>query len=339
MANFDTSNLVVAQTMLADQYASPEMRQKPAPVFDLLSGNAPLLIVGAETLKTRDDRSIEAHLLSRTVRTAGTARAHDHTGTIDDSQKITLSWTTKSDKFAISLKLLNKSVFDFNRVLANKFQQACMNILEAKETEAIAYLMAQRSTASPTLKGATFNATTDAVEIAAANATTFYQRLKSVMKQNYFGSTLDVVSDPLMSIAAQYNASQGSGNSANLAFQFQGMNIVDSIELTDADYAGGVVLAMPSGSVSALNWIPKENRNGWGDYNSDVGGYGTINFAGYQFAVHGYAARANTSSANGDLQDVSMEFEVSLDSSYNKAPLTTIAGRTDSVIIEAAQLV
>jgi hypothetical protein len=338
MANFDTGNLLTAQTIVANRYKQPEMRMKPAPAFSLLTRNDNFLIVGAETLKTRDDRAIEAHLLARTKRTAGSARAHDHTGTIDDSQKVTLTWTTKSDKFAISLKLLDKSVHDFNTVLANKFEQACMNILEDKETEAIAYLMAQKSTASPTLKGATFNTVPDAVEIALANTTTFYQRLKSVMRQNYFGGTIDVIADSLKYIDAEKDGAQGAGNSTNLGFQFLGLNIVESPELTDADFASGCALAMPQGSVAALNWIPKQNRQGWGDYNAYNGGYGVFKFMGYTFAVHGYAQRANTSASNGDVQDVTMEFEVSLDSSYNKSPLTTIAGRTDSVIIEFGQL-
>jgi hypothetical protein len=338
MANFDVSNLLTAQTMVADKYKSPEMRMKPAPAFSLLTANDNFLIVGAETLKTRDDRAIEAHLLTRTKRTSGTARAHDHSGTIDDSQKVTLSWTTKSDKFAISLKLLDKSVFDFNTVLANKFEQACMNVLEDKETEAVAYLRAQRATAQPTLKGASFNATNDAVEIALAKEAKYFQAIRSVMRQNYFGGQLDIIADPLMTVNAEYLAAQGAGNSTNYGFQFQGMSIAESIELADSNYAGGISMVMPAGTVAALNWIPKQNRNGWGDYNSYVGGYGTFSFMGYTFAVHGYASRANTASSNGDAQDVLMEFEVSLDSSYNKAPLSTITGRTDSVIIEVAQL-
>lgn len=338
MANFDVSNILTAQTIVADKYKQPEMRMKPAPAFGLLSRNDNFLIVGAETLKTRDDRAIEAHLLARTKRTAGAARAFNHTGTIDDSQKVTLTWTTKSDKFAISLKLLDRSVFDFNTVLANKLEQACINILEDKETEAIAYLRAQRALAQPALKGATFNAVNDAVEVAAGNATTFFQRVKSVMKQNFFGGQLDVIADSLMQIAADYQASQGQRNSANTAFQFQGLNIEESVELTDALYANGIAMAMPAGSVATLNWIPKQNRTGWGDYNDYVGGYGTFSFMGYQFALHGYSQRADTSVTNGNAQDVTMEFEVSLDSSFNKAPLTVIAGRTDSVIIEFAQV-
>lgn len=338
MANFDVSNLLTAQTMANKKYEAPEMRMKPAPAFTLLTSNDNFLIVSAETLKTRDDRAIEAHLLARTKRTSSAARAAVHTGTIDDSQKVTLTWTTKSDKFAISLKLLDKSVFDFNTVLANKFEQACMNVLEDKETEAIAYLMAQKATQNPTLKGATFGAITDAVEVSLANETRFYQIMSSVFRQNYFPGQIDVIADSLKFISAEYVGAQGGGNSTNLAFQFQNKRIVESPELTDADFTSGCALAFPQGSVAALNWIPKQNRQGWGDYNSYVGGYGTFEFRGYQFAVHGYAARTDTSASNGDAQDVLMEFEVSLDSSFNKAPLNYTTGRTDSVILEFGQL-
>jgi len=338
MANFDVSNLLTAQTLVAKKYAQPEMRMKPAPAFQLLTGNSNFLVVGAETLRTRDDRAIEAHLLKRTVRTPTASRTYNHTGTVDDSMKVDLTWTTKVDKFAISLKLLDKNIFDFNTVLANKLEQACMNILEAKETEAIAYLRAQRATASATLKGMTFNTTNDAVEISDADKNLFFQRLKSGMRQNYFNSSnLDVIADSLLYGWGEYIGRQGAANATNLGYQFQGVDVIESIELADANYANGVGLAFEKGTVAALNWIPKQNRTGWGDYNSYVGGYGTFNFLGYQFALHGYASRSDTSAANGDGQDVTMEFELSLDTSYNKAPLSTISGRTDSVILEFGQ--
>lgn len=338
MANFDVSNLLTAQTMVADKYKAPELRMKPAPAFELLTSNSNFLIVGAETVRTRDDRAVEAHLLARTKRSSSSARAHNHTGTFDDSAKVSLSWTTKSDTFKISLKLLDKSVFDFNTVLANKFEQACMNILEDKETEAIAYLRAQRATQQPSgLKGGTFSSANDAVEITANNANSLMQRVKSIMKQNYFGGQLDVIADSNLQILFQHQMAQGAGNGSNLAYQFPGANIIESVELADANYEDGCLLAMPQGSVGALNWIPKQNRQGFGDYNSYVGGYGTFKFMGYTFAVHGYASRSDTSLDNGDTQDVVMEFEVSLDTSFNKAPLSYTTGRTDSVIVEFAQ--
>lgn len=337
MANFTTANLLTAQTLLNKKYAQPEMRMKPAAAYGLLIKNNDFLTVGAETLRTREDRPIEAHLLARTKRTTVTQRTYNHTGTIDDSQKVTLQWITKADKTTISLKLLDKSVFDFNTVLANKLEQCMMNILEDNETAAIDYLLANRTQFSAPLKAATFNTATDAVEIAANRKDRFYQTLKSVMRQNKYKGMLDVIADSQMFIDGEFDANQGSSNATNLGFQFNNLNIVESIELADANYPTGVVLAMPTQSVGALTWIPKQNRQGWGDYNSYVGGYGTMTDPfgyGLTFAVHGYAQRADTSATNGDTQDVTMEFELSLDTSFNKAPLS--GANSESVIYEAA---
>ena len=336
MANFDVSNLLNAQQILDKKYASVEQRMKPAPAFELLTSNQ-TFIQGLEQLKTRDDRPTTLYYIKRTKRGAGSSRTHNHTGTIDDTAAVTPTWTTKSDVFAISLKLLNKNVFDFNTVLANKFEQAAMNILEDKETEAIAYLRAQRATQQPTLKGGSFSTPNTAVEINADKATTFFQRLKSIMRQNYFSGMADVIVDSNMNLAAEFLMAQGSANAQNTMFQFPGLRIVESVELDDTNYPQGIALGFPQGQVCAMNWIPKENRQGVGDYNSYVGGFGTFNFMGYTFAVHGYAQRADTSSANGDTQDMGMEFEVSLDTSFNKAPISYTTNRTDSVIIEFAQ--
>jgi len=339
MANFSTGNLVTAQTILNDKYSKPEMRMKPCPAYALLTGNTDFMMESAAVLRTREDRPIEAHLLTRTKRATTNARSYNHTGTIDDSQKVTLTWGTKADKTTISLKLLDNSVFEFNAVLANKLEQCMMNIVEDLETATINYLLAQRTQFSAALKGATFNAATDVTEITADSKNQFYQLVKSVMKQNKYKGQLDVIADSLMYVSAEYQAAQGAGNQSNLAFQFNGLNIAESIELADANYPAGIVLAMPSQTTCALTWIPKQNRNGWGDYNSYNGGFGTISDPwglGLTFALHGYAQRSDTSATNGNTQDVTMEFEVSLDTSFNKAPLS--GANSESVIYELAQV-
>jgi hypothetical protein len=338
MAYFDVSNLLSAQKILEKKYASAELRMKPAPVFSLLTSNDSF-IVGVEEVKKREDRATELYYIPRTKRSSGSARAHNHTGTVDDSAKVTPTWTIKSDKTTISLKLLDMNVFGFETILANKMEQMAMNILEDKETEAIAYLMAQRATTQPaSIVGGTFNSTTDSFEVASANATSFFQRVKTIMKQNYFGGQVDIIVDPNLNIQFEQQAAQGAANSTNLGYNWPGLRIVESIELADADYTNGVALAFPTGQASALNWIPKQNRQGWGDYNSYVGGYGTFSFMGFQFALHGYASRSDTSGTNGATQDVTMELELSLDSTFNKAPLSYVTDRTDSVIVEFAQL-
>lgn len=338
MANFTVAALLTAQQILDKKYTAPEMRMKPSPVLELLLRNAPAFIQDVNSVRTREDRPTELHLFARTKRTSGSARAHNHTGTLDDTFKVTPTWVTKSDKTAISLKLLDKNLFSFSEVLANKLEQCMMNIVEDYETYLVAQMQAGRSQVSATLKGASFNATNDAIEIAAANKARFYQILKSAFRQNKYSSFLDIVADPLMSMSAEDLRAQGAGNDSNDSFQFGGMRIVESIELADANYASGVVLAMPSGSAGALQWVPKQNREGYGDYNSYVGGFGTISDPwglGLQFALHGYAQRADTSASNGDTQDVQMEFEVSLDMSFNKAPINVTG---ESPIFQAGQM-
>jgi hypothetical protein len=339
MSNFNTSYLLTAQKILGDKYGSAEMRSKPLTVFGLLTKND-AFIEGVEAVKTREDRATELHYMTRTKRNSGSARAHNHTGTFDDSAKVTPTWTIKSDVTSISLKLLDKSVFDFSSVLANKLEQCCLNVLEDKETEALAYLAAQKATQQPAnVTGfASFNSGNAAIEVAGADSDSFFQILGKVFSKNYFSQNqIDVIADTRLAIAAERAKAQGSGNQTNRDYNWQGKTIVESTELSDSNYALGACYAFPAGMVSALNWMPKQNRQGYGDYNSYNGGYGTFNFMGYTFALHGYSSRSDTSGSSGQTQDVTMEFEVSLDTSFNKAPLSYTTDRTDSVIIEFGQ--
>lgn len=314
---------------------------KPAPVFELLSQNSSILMADHNTLKTRDDRAIKAYLMNRTKRAAATSRTHNHTGAVGDSTEVTLSWTTKADKFSISLKQFDNNVYSLNEALANGFLQCAMNILEAKETEAIAYLVGSRATQAPAgLKVATFSDANDSYEITAEEVqkNRVFSIIKSVMRQNYFNGQVDVIVDPAMAQVAEFLAAQGAGNATNYGYQFGLTNIAESIELADSNYTSGMALAMPSGTACALSWIPKQNRHGSGDYNSYVGGFGVINILGWQFAVHGYSGRADASSRNGNAQDVVTEFELSLDTSFNVAPIVYNTDRTDSVVMQFGQI-
>ena len=137
MANFSASNLANAQTIISQRYAAPEMRMMPTPAFELLTQNANFLIENADDLRTREDRPIEAKLLTRQKRNPGAGRTYNHTGVFGDSGSVTLAWTSMSDVTSISLKLLDKNIFGFETALANQLEQCAINILEAKEAEII----------------------------------------------------------------------------------------------------------------------------------------------------------------------------------------------------------
>lgn len=336
MANFSTSNLLTAQAMLQDRYKAPEARFKASPVMTLGLSNRSILIPSHETIRTREDRTVEAHLLARSKRSAGSARAYNHTGSRGDTIKQTLSWTTYSDTFSISIKQMDNNLFDFNTTLAQQIDNSLKNILEAAETAIVTALLADKTGVNGATVNGSFNGTNDTFEIGSQER--FYQYLKSMMRQNDYNTQYDVIANSIAFANAEYQAAQGAGNSSNTNFQFNGMNIVESYELADANYSADLVLCMPQGSFAVLPWIPKQNRMGSGDYNSYTGGFGSFTDPyglGLEIALHGYSQRADTSSSNGNVQDVLMEFELSVDLAAPVSPLSTA---NETPVFQAAKV-
>lgn len=314
------------------------MRTKQRPAVMLAQKNTSILIPGHEQLRTREDRAIEANILARSKRSTTTSRTHNHTGNRGDSFVLPLTWTTFVDKFSISLKQMDNNIFGFTETLSQQILNASLNLNEAIETFMIDFLFANRTQVNNAAVGGSFNATNDAFEIAASDKSRFYQFAKAMMRQNNFPGTLDVIASPLTYVDGEFNASQGSGNSTNLGFQFTGLNIAESTELEDSNYPGGISLIMPAGQFAMLPWIPKQNREGWGDYNSYVGGFGSLQDplgTGMTFALHIYADRADTSGSNGNTQDVVLQAEMSIDIAPALSPLSTA---NETIVYEVAQL-
>ncbi|MDH6304617.1 hypothetical protein M2459_001352 [Parabacteroides sp. PF5-5] len=337
MPNFNASNLVMAQALLNQDFQAPELRQAPSPVLTLGQKNSQILIPGHMQLRTREDRPIQAYIIKRNLRTTtGSGRAHDHQGDLGDSLSVDLSWTPFVDKFKFTLKWLDNNMFDANRVLANQFSQAFQNIRNDIEKFLVDYLYAERTQVNIATKNGTWNAANFAFEIASPINGRYWQLAKSMMAQNYYSGLYDVIADPVAYANAEFHAAQGKSNATNFGFQFNGMNIAQSVDLDDANYTNGVSLFLPANTFGVLDWIPKQNRQGEGDYNTYVGGFGSMTdpVSGLVMAVHGYSQRADTSATNGNEQDVVIEFEVSVDISPNLAPLSTA---NETVVFEVAQ--
>lgn len=337
MANFSTANLVKAQAKLNAKFSSEEMRAKQPAAVLLANQNTNVLIPGHEELRTREDRPVEANILSRSKRANTAARVYNHTGNRGDSFVLPLNWATFGDKFSMSLKMLDTNVFQWDEVFAQQMMNAQLNIYENIETYLVAYLVANRTQINVATQGGVFNATNDAFEIAAGDKAVFYQLAKSMMRQNKYRGQYDVLASNATYVAGEFQANQGAGNNTNTGFQFSGLNIVESTELADTNYPNGVSLIMPAGTFGILPWIPKQNRKGDGDYNTYVGGFGS--FAdmlglGWTFALHAYQQRADTTALNGSAQDVTLEFEISIDLAPVLPPLSTA---TESVVFEVAQ--
>lgn len=330
MANYAASVINQAQLILNDRFAEPEKRLKSAGVFGAFRKNTDLAIPNIGELRTKEERAEKAYFSNRSKRANTASRTFDHSGTVGDSTEVSLSWNTYADVFQTSLKRADNNVMSNALILANELENAFKNIYENIDAAALAYLGTNKSTVNAATKNGVFDATNDVFEIATSNIARFLQHGKSMLKQNYYMGGFEAVLDPVLYLEAEHYLFQGAGNSTNLSYQGAlGGDIWEAVTLADANYPNGAGYMIPTGSIGVVDWIPRQNREGTGDYDSVLGGYGSIvdPISGLTMAVHSYSNRADTSAAGGDAQDVVQEWEISVDISFNKSPLTA-AGET-----------
>jgi len=343
VANFTPSNLVAAQTRLEKKFTAPESREKVLPALKLGLSNSNILIKSANEIRTREDRTVTAYALKRQSRVPGAQRSATHTGSSGDSMSMPLSWTTYTDVFSISLKQMDNNIFSWQDAFDQNMMNCILNIHAQIESDYITYLLAQRTqvvkTTTPVGARVTWNATNHAHEISAGDQKQFYQLAKEIMTQNYYNNgTFEVISSGQNYVNGSFWAAQGNGNQQNTAFQFTGLNIAQSVDLTDGNYANGVSLIMAPGTTALIDWIPKQNRKGHGDYNSYLGGYGSFKDpygTNLTFAVHGYTLRSDTSGTNGVQQDDLLQIEISVDVAQ---AITPLSNANESVVFEIAQM-
>lgn len=327
MANYAASVLTKVQSMIDSEFNAPELRVKPAPVLTKLLENRDFLVQDVTALKQRDDHPIEVYLKDK--RTSGnvTARSHNHTGGISDSTAVTPTFSTYGNEFSVSLKRGDYNVLQAAEILNHEIQNGFDRIYEAIETDMVSFLDTNKTTVSnpvSTLVGGTFNGTNDVFEVASASKSRFWQLMKSIMRQHKYSGNLDVIADPLLFVEGEFTAQQGGSNSSNLGFQFSGLDVSESVELGDADYVNGIAYAFERGSVGILDWIPRQNREGFGDIMSYTGGYSVVTDprTGLQMALHGYTDRADTSASNGQTQDLVTYMQMSIDLAPLAAPIS-----------------
>lgn len=330
MANYTTANLVKAQMALNGAMAKQDIRFRDPAVWKLFIANTENFIPNYKSLRGREDRVLEANYKKRTSRALGAARAHNHTGTKGDSGVLVPSWSTKSDKFTMSLKQADASVFSLQEELDNEFINAIANFMEGMDEVASNKLLTSRTGVNTATAEGTFDAANDVFEITdTTNGLRAAQIAKIVLDINkYQGAALTFVCDSISYNKFMFAAAQGASNATNYSFQYSGMTFVHDPSLTakaaviDATYTKGFFEVVPANTIGVLDWIPKQNREG---KVSSVNIYSNIMnpVDGLQYALHTYETRADDSANNGYTQDVVTEFELSIDVALEVAPLST----------------
>ena len=343
MANFSPSNLVAGQAIFSEKFQSGEWKMPDVAAFQtaVTGGIAnPMLM----ELRTREDRAVNAYFPIRQTATNGTARAHNHSGARPDSLSESITWTTFSEPFSISMKMADNNVFSLETMFATGLRNAIYNLNNRIDAYFVTQLLADKTQAAVAGGDGNFNTTADDYQVASANGDFFFQNVKAFLDQNLYRGMLTGIVDSRGTVLKERLMSQGAANDENTAFQFMGFDRIMSS--TRTILAAGTYtqsgIFFETGLVAMIPWIPKQNRKPLDPEKAMtyVGDYGQISVPelGVDYAIHAYADRADTTASNGRTQDVEQYFEVSVDMAYASAPLSTFGGTNQSVVHTAGVL-
>jgi len=339
MAYFVPSALLAGQAKFNERMLSGEWRL-PDSVAIQAAALAEVANPSLAELRTRDDRTVYGYFPVRQSATSGTARAAAHTGARGDSTSETLSWSTYSEPFSVSIKQADNNVFSFAEMFAATQRNALLNLLDRLDAAFVAALVADKSGVNAGGGNGTFNATDDVYENALAEANYLFQNARQSMRFNRYRGELIAIADDKAAVLAQRLMAQGSANATNFGFQFAGMRVLESTRTVLGTGYNGSIIAYENGLVNAIPWIPKQNRKALDPEKAMtyIGDYGQIfvpELPNFPFAIHAYASRADNGSAGGYTQDVTLYFELSVDMAYLSAPLST---STASPVLAFGQL-
>jgi hypothetical protein len=329
MPNKTTANLVKAQAKLIAAFQSSELRFRYPATYLALRGMSPIMFPNYDVLRTREDRTVETSYATRAIRSLGSARTHNHTGVKSDTAVMTPTWITYSDKFNMSMKQADISIYDAQEQMNLEVQNIISNFMEGYETAATAYLFANRSGANLATAEGVFDAVDKAFEITTANENRAIQITKIALNANKYPDGCTIFCDSISYAKFEYQAAQGAANSTNLSFQFNGVTFVHSVELGAlagalvSAYSKGFWIVVPTGTVATLPWIPIQNRRG-DTSAAPLATYTNIlnPVDGEVYAMHYFSVGADDTANNGYAQDVVTQYEVSQDLSFVKVPLT-----------------
>lgn len=324
MANYADGRWAAFQYKLNEMMQMPEFKHKPSPVLSLYKKNTDFLIPASEKerilgVKQSDQDTVEVNFINKQTIATGSARAYNHTGSINDSTKVTASFTTYAVDFTYSLKSADRTIWELADIVAKQLRSAAIALHASIETALLARLNTYKSqvVTSLTPKSGTWDATNFIFQVLGTDSTLWMQKIKGFMREQYYrGVGFDAIVDEYLYQLGEHLVQQGQGNSTNLGWQATGLSVDVTEELTtDAGYLG-MGYIVPQGTIGILPWIPKLNRQNYGTPGAVGGLYTSMPDplgSGLQFAVHEYYVAADNQAAAGETQDVNVNVELSID--------------------------
>jgi hypothetical protein len=222
-------------------------------------------------------------------------------------------------------------------MLSNRMEAAWIHLLDTIEALNAAYLGTNKSQVQAGSDGelGTWDSSNYVWQIDNLNKNWFFQYIQSMMNINNYSGIMDFIADPVAYAIHKQLMAQGGGNNTNTAALNGDLDVSLSTSLTPVSGYQGYGYAIPKGTVGLLTWVPKANRE---NRATRLQTYTTMNDPfglGITGALHIYENKADNSAAGGELQDENVEYELTVDLSGVKAPLSVT---NETTIFEAALL-
>ena len=339
MANYSTAAWEAFQYKVDEDFQKPEFKHKPSTALMQRLRNTDMLIPASEKervlgVKQSDQDTVYFNMINLQSITTGSARAYNHTGSINDSTRTEASFTTVTGDFTYSIKGSDRNIWALAEQVSAQLRSTIIAIHADLETACVNDLSTNKSQVERVTAGGgtnpmsgTWDGSNYIFQIRNEDYEYYMQKLKGFMREQYYkGMTLDVLMDEVLFQKAEQIAQQGSANYTNLGWQLPGLNFDVSEDLSAVANYEGTGYVVPAGTYGIIPWIPELNREGYGDTGKAGGFYTKLKDplgSGLEFAVHEWAVGADNDGAAGETQDVNIHVELSVDYSLVKAPMST----------------
>lgn len=327
---YKDSVLLAAVGTMDKMFNSKELRKPKYGALDAFLTKRNLLIPGVEQIRKAEQQTTTAKYLLRNARSVSNSRSCSPTADYGDSSSLDLSWTTYSQTVKTSVKVFENNYFDKIVAFQNDIYNAFMDLYSEIESDAVAYLEANKTTLQGNRTLNTWDGTLDVMQVAHADRDNYLNYIKTEMiADNYRNNLLDVHTVNMLALYAQQYA-QGPANDENLTFQFPGFTHFMSQQITDnTGSVFGTSYIIEEGGIAVLDWIPAINRRGEESRKGEVWTTMRDPF-GYPFTWAVYIVDGCTDTTyssgtdpRGATQDYVRTYEFSIDLSFNRAPLST----------------
>lgn len=334
MANYALTVLQDARAKQVELYRNKfEGRPENTFLMDMFLKNRSITIPALQRIKAAETQTTSTLYQVNPSFTLGTAKSCSPTGQQADSGKVDLTWSKIVGSFTTSQKRHDGNEYSMMEDVAWGLLRLEMDMLKNDASNGMdailaAYLDTNRTQVNAastdginTWDGVNYN-----MDVALANINNYYNSVLSEMHlNNYSGNFLEAYNTTWEATARQ-QVNQGEANATNLMFQYQNpfgfMGFASNL-LTPSTGNGSVHYVIPENGVALLDWNEPLNRRGASIGDETWSLYESRFFPGIYFDLFTKTACADTSASGGGTQDWTIVYELTLNYSIVKQPLST----------------